>query len=202
MPRRSSSTDPRAVRVRGIIERTALELVTERPVDTISVTELIKTAGVSRQAFYEHFKDRDTAIIAALRGDLLQALDTRTEEIDGVPIVLSSITRLVAERSAHHEHLRGSTLFGAVIDLWREQLAPACGELATRLIQERRDELTAEDHRALSAFILGGVTELVRSWARETAQIPPDRQAELAWQQVRRFVGLQAGPVRTGTSTG
>src|ERR1700754_2261616 len=65
MPTRAHSVDPRAERVRALLRDAAFAMAHERPVDDITVGELVARAGVSRQVFYRHFTDRDDAIATA-----------------------------------------------------------------------------------------------------------------------------------------
>ncbi len=48
------NTDPRYIRVRARLTDAALDLVKVKPADSISVSELTRTAGVSRTTFYQH----------------------------------------------------------------------------------------------------------------------------------------------------
>jgi len=59
MAARTHSADPRAERVRTLLRDAAFALAHEGPVDEITVGDLVARAGVSRQVFYQHFKDRD-----------------------------------------------------------------------------------------------------------------------------------------------
>ena len=65
MPTRTHSADPRAERVRTLLRDAAFALAHERPVDEITVGDLVARAGVSRQVFYRHFTDRDDAVATA-----------------------------------------------------------------------------------------------------------------------------------------
>src|SRR5215208_3094032 len=65
MAARAHSVDPRAERVRARIREAAFELAHERPVDQLTVGDVVARAEVSRQAFYQHFRDRDDAVATA-----------------------------------------------------------------------------------------------------------------------------------------
>ena len=62
MARRELSQDPRAVKTRNAIIKTTTELLNEHRVEDITVSQIVNAAGMSRQVFYEHFKDRDAAV--------------------------------------------------------------------------------------------------------------------------------------------
>ena len=62
MAARTHSVDPRAARVRTRLREAAFALVHERPVDQMTVGDIVARASVSRQVFYQHFRDRDDAV--------------------------------------------------------------------------------------------------------------------------------------------
>ena len=61
----SHSVDPRAERVRTRLREAAFALAHERPVDQLTVGDIVARAEVSRQVFYQHFRDRDDAVATA-----------------------------------------------------------------------------------------------------------------------------------------
>ena len=65
MATRTHSADPRAERVRTKLRDAAFALAHERPVEQLTVGDLVTRAGVSRQVFYRHFADRDDAVASA-----------------------------------------------------------------------------------------------------------------------------------------
>ena len=46
--------DPRSVRSRAALVAAMTELLDERELDTISVTQVVQRAGVTRPTFYQH----------------------------------------------------------------------------------------------------------------------------------------------------
>src|SRR3954471_12086127 len=65
MAARTHSADPRAERVRTRLREAAFALAHERPVDQLTVGDIVTRASVSRQVFYQHFTDRDDAVATA-----------------------------------------------------------------------------------------------------------------------------------------
>lgn len=52
----------------------------ERRVDEITVGDLVARAGVSRQVFYRHFRDRDDAVALAVTGAFAAAVGPGPEK--------------------------------------------------------------------------------------------------------------------------
>ncbi|WP_301925308.1 TetR/AcrR family transcriptional regulator [Corynebacterium glaucum] len=65
--RRETSIDPRAIRTREALVSATIDLLAAQPANELSVTAIVRAAGVSRQVFYEHFTDRDAVVLAAGR---------------------------------------------------------------------------------------------------------------------------------------
>jgi AcrR family transcriptional regulator len=57
--------DPRQAKSRSALIAAAIELVDEREITDISVTDLASRAGLTRMTFYQHFPDRDALLQAA-----------------------------------------------------------------------------------------------------------------------------------------
>ncbi len=57
--------DPRQVKSREALVAAAIDLVDERELADISVTDLAARAGLTRMTFYQHFPDRDALLQAA-----------------------------------------------------------------------------------------------------------------------------------------
>ena len=66
MAARTHRIDPRAARVRTLLREAAFALAHERPVDELTVGDIVARAHVSRQVFYRHFTDRDDAVATAV----------------------------------------------------------------------------------------------------------------------------------------
>jgi AcrR family transcriptional regulator len=61
-----------------------MDLLARRPVDAISVDELVVAAGVAKGSFFNHFEDKSAyaaAIYAAVRGELEAAVDSANAEV-------------------------------------------------------------------------------------------------------------------------
>jgi AcrR family transcriptional regulator len=52
------------------------ELVAVTPYNSITVSEICARAKVSRNTFYTHFRDKDDVLEAAIKGDIIQPLET------------------------------------------------------------------------------------------------------------------------------
>lgn len=169
MAARTHSADPRAERVRTLLHEAAFALAHEHPVDELTVATIVGRAGVSRQVFYQHFRDRDDAVAAAFA----VAFEQATADIGDDPRV--RIMRLFDFAGEHREMYRNvipSAVTQRVVSAFRAELAPACADIAAQgmSVITPVSGLTVE---AVTRFLVGGFMEVLRSWMEE----PDNRDA-------------------------
>lgn len=71
-------TNPRAQRTRAALLAAGLELLAERPIDAVSIDELVVRAGVAKGSFFNHFADK-TAFAGAVAQQVRKALEERVD---------------------------------------------------------------------------------------------------------------------------
>lgn len=163
MAARTHSADPRAERVRTLLHEAAFALAHEYPVDELTVAVIVARAGVSRQVFYQHFRDRDDAVAAAFSVAFGQA----TADIGDEP--RARIMRLfdfAGEHRAMYRNVVPSSVTQRVVSAFRAELAPACAEIAAQgmAVVTPIAGLTVE---GVTRFLVGGFMEVLRSWMEE-----------------------------------
>lgn len=181
MAARANSTDPRAERVRRQIQDAALQLAYEGPVDGLTVGSIARRASVSRQAFYQHFKDRDDAIGAAVAAAFAAA--TAGVGADPADHILT-LFDFVARHRTIYRNIVPSTVSSRAASAFRAELAPACREIA-----ERATAGMAVTTAQIERFLIGGFMEVLRSWMEDPN--PPDLHAsgQQALDTVRALLG-------------
>jgi AcrR family transcriptional regulator len=76
---------PRAERTRAALIAAGRRLFCERPVDAVTVDDIVQAAGVGKGSFYNHFADREAmvrAISAEIRAGVELAIDRANAEVD------------------------------------------------------------------------------------------------------------------------
>ena len=167
MPLRSHSVDPRAERVRNRLRSAAFALAQERPVDHITVGDLVTRADVSRQVFYRHFRDRDDAVAAAITHAFTEAV---AQDPGSDP--RARILRVFDFAAEHHTMYRNvvpSTVTRHVVNTFRDALAPACAQIAAAGVAKfaTAGGVTPPTPEAVSQFLVGGFMEVLRSWMED-----------------------------------
>ena len=61
-----------------IIKESLLELLDQKPLDKITVTDICKTADLNRSTFYAHYEDT-AQILREIEGDVIQQLPVSSD---------------------------------------------------------------------------------------------------------------------------
>jgi AcrR family transcriptional regulator len=186
MAARAHSVDPRAERVRTRLREAAFALAHERPVDELTVGDIVARAQVSRQVFYQHFRDRDDAIATAFT----VAFAAATADIDGD--ARARILRLfdfAAEHRSMYRNIVPSAVTQRVVTAFRAELQPACVQIATHgmPVVSPIASLTPE---SVTRFLVGGFMEVLRAWMEDPDSTDLTGRASAALDTVNALLGL------------
>ena len=177
MAARTHSADPRAERVRTLLRDAAFALAHERPVDEITVGDLVARAGVSRQVFYQHFPTATTR--SPPRSPWRSP--RRPADIEGDRGRGSSrLFAFAAEHRAMYRNVVPSAVTQRVVAAFRAELLPACEEIAAQGMPVV-GAIAGLEPDAVSRFLVGGFQEVLRSWMEDAdadrSSRPGDRRA-------------------------
>ena len=188
-------TDPGASRpyhhgnLREALVRTAADLARERGPDGVVLREVARRTGVSHNAAYRHFADRDQLLGEVAIGGMQRLADHMRAEIDEVrdpdPVVAAR-HRLRATGRAYVGFALAEPGFFAVA------FADAAHELMAAAVTS--DEPVAREHADPYALLNLALDDLVAVGA-----VTPERRrgAEVAcWAAVHGFAQLHLGPLR------
>jgi AcrR family transcriptional regulator len=195
MAARTHSVDPRAERVRTRLREAAFALAHERPVDQMTVGDIVARASVSRQAFYQHFTDRDDAIATAFTVAFAAATDD-LGPIDGTAVgggdARARILRLfdfAVEHRSMYRNIVPSAVTQRVVTAFRAELQPACVQIATQgmPVVSPIASLTPE---SVTRFLVGGFMEVLRSWMEDPDSTDLSGRVRAALDTVNALLGL------------
>ena len=161
---------------------------TRRPVDEITVGDLVARAGVSRQVFYQHFRDRDDAVATAFAHEFAAA----TSDIDGDPRSrILALFAFAAEHRAMYRNVVPSAVTQPVVAAFRQALLPACDEIAAQGMPVV-GAIADLDPDAVSRFLVGGFQEVLRSWMEDADATDLPGRVSAALDTVNALLGLPA----------
>jgi len=188
MAARANSIDPRAERVRTRLREAAFALAHERPVDQMTVGDIVARASVSRQVFYQHFTDRDDAVATAFTV-AFAAATADTAVGDDARARILRLFDFAAEHRSIYRNIVPSAVTQRVVTAFREELQPACLQIAKQGMPfvSPVAGLTPE---SVSRFLVGGFVEVLRSWMENPDPTDLSGRVGAALDTVNALLGL------------
>jgi len=144
------------------LKHAAFELAQERTIEEISVKDIVARAHVSRQVFYNHFPDRDSA----LKTSIVESMDAALVGLD--PQDASGLfVRLLSWNADHphlYENLFPSKVAQALIEHNKDLLRPMCVQRVLAL----KSDLSAAEQQMLTTFYVSGIIGVL--WNRNSQE--------------------------------
>ena len=179
-------------RVRRTHERLGgalVELIQEKPIDDVTVQEVLDRASVGRATFYLHFRDKNDLLLSQLEKFLEMmstALSIRKEESRRVVPVAEMFEHIGSQKKVYRA-LADSGRLNDFFDLARGYFARG---IEQRLRESKRLAKLSQSDLAARAFALAGsMLSLLRWWIDRGAKEPPRTMDELFHRMV--WNGLQ-----------
>jgi AcrR family transcriptional regulator len=186
---RRRKPDRRIQRTRNRLGNALIALIEVKPIDDVTVRELLERAGVGRSTFYVHYRDKDDLFLSVLEQGLEMWTTTLSRQQEK-----SNRVAPVAEFFAHVASAK--RLYRALVNAGRIE---AFFELAqgyfARGIEQRIKESTdlrnppQHELTACSTAFAGGLLSLLRWWLDRGAKESPRAMDEIFHRMVCR--GLQ-----------
>lgn len=197
-------SDPRIRRSRAALEAALLELVVDRELSQISVSDLTKRAGVNRSTFYEHYTDVhdlaaaactavfDSLVTAAqAAGPAAQPEDTAAEQ------ALAGVFTHVAENARLYRALLGDDGSARVINHLLRRMITAGRVNREGAGTQAPAQPAASDETPLdpaAAFLAGGFLGVIANWVRHDCPGTPEEMGADLWKFLRTSAAASSVP--------
>ena len=179
-------------RIRRTCERLGsalVALIQERPIDDVTVQDVLDRASVGRSTFYLHFRDKDDLLLSQLEEFLEMmstALSVRKEESHRVVPVAELFAHIGSQKKLYRA-LADSGRLNDFFDLAQGYFARG---IEQRLIESKRlSILQQRESGARASALAGSILSLLRWWLDRGAKESPRAMDELFHQMV--WKGLQ-----------
>ena len=159
------STHKNAVRSRQMIKKAFAEMLNEKDISKITVTDIVEKAGISRGTFYAHYMDVydlynaiQNNVMEAVR-ETMDAIGAKTLLVDPTE-VLTGAFRFLEEKKAYYKLFITTSRSNELVD----RIVTYVGE---RLTSEAEESFSEEDLKEIKLFIyysLGAIESLARAW--------------------------------------
>jgi AcrR family transcriptional regulator len=191
--REKPTSDRRVRRTHATLHSALIQLVEQKDLSQVSVSDVVEAAGVSRSTFYDHYRDVHELAEAACTSmidsliESLPALDPELIETPENPegSLLDFFTNL-AEHAGLYRSLLGPQGSARVIDHIRRRLTAAV-YVAVRLAGAADGEAPATvpsddiPHDVPAAFMAGSLIGVVTDWLQRGCPRTPAEMATLTW---------------------
>lgn len=167
---RSESTDPRAIRTRKALVDATIAHLRERPAVEMSVSQVAKDAGVSRQVFYQHFPDLDSLIYTAgqqILGGAYESFASNFESAADFAHAVEKLSLNLADDYAVLIHLMDSPVHSQLDAYVYDIMLPTLHDEIQTFLEERGIEHSEETISVLARFFVAGAQELLEDGARQ-----------------------------------
>ncbi|MEX3505338.1 TetR/AcrR family transcriptional regulator [Corynebacterium sp. LK2510] len=185
MIRRGDSTDPRALRTRAQLIDAARDLLQNNSSEDLSVSGIVKAAGVSRQAFYEHFTSRESLLLAVAEPVLFEPLVNcistfRSGSGDGT--LISGCVDAIAENREVVLNLLSGPAGALIYDQCRQAMVPVTREVIQERVGARGKEVAEDALGWTTDFVIAGALGVLVSVLRnsESGEIASQRFCAVA----------------------
>jgi AcrR family transcriptional regulator len=168
-PRAIENRDPRAVRSRQALGDAFLKLLETRPVDQISIRDIVAAAGVGYTTFFRHHASRE-ALLDHVAAEQIRRLFALAMPVLDAWDVHAGSTALFSYVDAHRA-LWSTLLTGGAAGTIREEFLRLARRVAAS--QGRPGSWLPADAGVI--LIVGGTLDLLTWWLRQGDPLPIER---------------------------
>jgi AcrR family transcriptional regulator len=182
-------TDERVRRTHERLGSALVALIQEKPIDDVTVQEVLDRASVGRSTFYLHFRDKNDLLLSQLEKFLEMmstALSTRKEESHRVVPVAEMFEHIGSQKKMYRA-LADSGRLNDFFDLAQGYFSRG---IERRLVESGRlSKLPQRELAARASALAGSLLSLLRWWLDRGTKEPPQAMDELFHRMV--WTGLQ-----------
>lgn len=170
-----------------MINEALADLLTEKPLDKITVTDVVNRADINRGTFYAHYKDIPDVVdhliqqtFSAIREAMIStvATDAKPEHT-----LLSTIQKLLEEDMSFYRKILNSSASA----IMQEQLVA----VVTEFMLENKDQFypgSQEEYKIAIRFCAGGLSNLYRDWFSGKLSITLSELTDVAQNMISRII--------------
>ena len=177
-----------AVRSRKMINEALADLLTEKPLDKITVTDVVNRADINRGTFYAHYKDIPDVVdhlIQQTFSIIRDALITQTNApADLGTTLLSTIQTILEEDLPFYQKILNSN----AASIMHEQLV----SVVLDFMLEHKDKFytgSHEDYQIAIRFCAGGLSNLYRDWFSGKLSCSLNELTKYGDTMIQRIIG-------------
>lgn len=176
-----------AIRSRKLINNALADLLQEKPLDKITVTDVVKRAEINRGTFYAHYTDISDVMNHLIEQTFLRirdAISVNPTVLTDVPkVLLLQVQRILEEDMDFYQKVLSSNVSAVM----QERLV----DFVLEYLYEHEEEFSFGNHEQyvlLMRFCAGGLTNLYRDWFAGRLPITLDELTESASLMIEKII--------------
>lgn len=177
-----------AIRSRKLINEALADLLQEKPLDKITVTDVVTRADINRGTFYAHYRDIPDVvdhIIQQAFSTIRNAMICHEDATTNIGhTLLSAIQQILEEDLFFYRKILNSN--ASVI--MQEQLVTVVQEF----LLEHKEKFyrgTLEEYQIAIRFCAGGLSNLYRDWLSGKLNCTLSELTQIGENMIRRIIG-------------
>lgn len=180
MPVQHKSTHKNAVRSRQMIKKAFAEMLNEKDISKITVTDIVEKAGISRGTFYAHYMDVYD-LYNAIQSNMMEAVKETIEQIGPKQIlldpteVLSQAFHFLDEKKFYYKLFITSSRSDALV----KRIISYIGDALSSTIDGSFSEAERKEINLFLYYSLGAMENIVKAWLDEKISIKAEDCAAL-----------------------
>jgi AcrR family transcriptional regulator len=185
-------TDARVQRTRAQLGNALLDLIIEKPINDVTVQDVLDRSGVGRSTFYLHYRDKDDLLLSQLEmfcEMMSNALSVRKDKSQRV-VPVAELFEHIGNQNKLYRVLSDSGHLKDFFDLAEGYFARG---IERRLVESGRlNHVPGRELAARAASLSGSLLSLLRWWLDRGEKETPQQMDKLFHQQV--WKGLSNSP--------
>lgn len=177
-----------AIRSKRLINEALADLLQEKPLDKITVTDVVNRADINRGTFYAHYKDIPDVVdhlIQQTFDTIRSAVDQQTDSITDVGEKLLSTIQIILEEDLFFYRKILNSNASAIM---QEQLV----NVVIAFMLEHKDRFYSgsnEEYMVKIRFCAGGLSNLYRDWFSGKLPYSLSELTKIGVELIRRTIG-------------
>jgi len=161
----TQATDKRVIRTKNAIRKAFNQLVQEKEMSEISVSELTETAGITRSTFYMYY-DSVEAVRDQIENEIFAYIDKVMNSQDWVQFMinpypmLSAIGTQITKYDEYNRYILCSHNSGRLLDKVNERVVSSF----IGYVKENQIDIDAARAKYVAAFVSAGIGECFKMW--------------------------------------
>jgi AcrR family transcriptional regulator len=171
--------DRRILRTREQLGDALVELILQKPFDTITVQEVLDRAGICRSTFYVHYRDKNDLFVSDVDEffELMASLLSRNNDQSDRVAPVREFFAHVAEMRHFYTAMVASGRIHDVLELGQGEFARGIEQRLAHM--PRASGIPAEQRAAVAHAHAGALLSLMSWWLDHNMPSSPERMDEL-----------------------